>query len=161
MSLSPHNHGCLITVVLAARMLAKRQATARHPRPLSSTQTRTSQAKRGKPPGGTVGTPAFPVHSTGVPSILHAEGLAGAGRPTRPSQRRKTAPDLVCTERGRQVAPGRGIPANGGAGGLHFPFENRDTISRFDHFYFCFHASILAALSWEPGGGGTHFLYHF
>lgn len=54
--------------------------------------------------------------------------------------------------------------ARGSAGGLAaFSFENRDTIRRFDHFYFRFYASILAVLSRELGGGGEKhiFLYHF
>lgn len=43
--------------------------------------------------------------------------------------------------------------------GTAFLFENKDTIRHFDHFYFCFHASILAALSWELGE--THFSLPF
>lgn len=91
----------------------------------------------------------------GLPWVAEAERLSSRGR--------KVAPHTRAHRPRRQVAAGRWDPPSAARleGCTAFPFENRDTIRHFDHFYFCFHASILAALSGELGWGGTHFSLPF
>ena len=80
------------------------------------------------------------------------------GDPSSPAQQRKGDPIPTGTKCGRR---GGSQAARGSAAGLTaFSFEDRDTIRRFDHFCFCFYASILAVLSWELGEKHI-FLYHF
>ena len=77
-----------------------------------------------------------------------------SGAPPTPPMAEEGGPTPKCKKHRRR---GGSQAARGSAGGLAaFSFENRDTIRRFDHFYFCFYASILAVLSRELGGGGRN-----
>lgn len=99
------------------------------------------------------GDPEAPLGTAqGLPWVAQAERLMSQGR--------KAAPHARAHRPRRQVAAGLWDPLSAARleGCTAFPFENRDTIRHFDHFYFCFHASILAALSGELGWGGNTFL---